>query len=190
LVSDAPLLLMRVYQGTIATIVKLQSDVAGPQEPQANQETALKQVEAELRLLSAREAEFKRLRLEVVQAKQQSELFTKNALAEQVSQDLAARHLSSVQVVQRATRALKPIWPSRSLLIITCILLWIAPLALLVAFYVTLRGEGLFFSDLTLFQRTRFPNGSGSTRSVQRFGEMRSDELGALTVRTRSHMAT
>ena len=127
LAADPPLLLVKVYQDTVAALVKLHTDLAGLRALKAHQEKTLKELDVDLSSLSSKEAEFERLRREVMQARDNSDLFTKKALEEQLSQDLNARKLSSVQVLQGATTPLRPIWPKPGLLLALGILLSAAP---------------------------------------------------------------
>jgi len=127
LASDPPLLLVRVYQDTIASLVKLQTELAGLQALEASQELMLKKIDDELSRLSKKQAEFERLRLEVNHAKQSSEAFTNKALELKLSQELSARNLSSVQIVQAATLPFRPIWPRPGMLLIIAGILCIAP---------------------------------------------------------------
>ncbi len=109
--SDPPLLLVKVYQDTVASLVKTHTEIAGLKALEAHQEQSLKSIESELTTLSAREAEFERLQLEVVQSKANAEQFAKKAFEEQISQDLNERKFSPVQVLQEATMPLTPTWP-------------------------------------------------------------------------------
>ena len=127
LASDPPLLLVRVYQDTIAELVKLNIDLAGMHAREAHQAAELKQVEADLVTISTKEAKFERLRQDVAEAKTRSEFFSRKAFEEQLTQDLKARKLSNVQVVQQPTVPLDPVWPKRMILAVG-ILLSLMPL--------------------------------------------------------------
>lgn len=118
LASDPPLLLVRVYQDTIAQLVKLNTDVAGLRAKEGQQHDELTKLDEELSALTTKEADFERLRLNVTQARNNSELFTKKAFEEQLSQDLEAKKLSSIQIVQQPTLPLDPVWPKRKLVAI------------------------------------------------------------------------
>jgi polysaccharide biosynthesis transport protein len=116
LAADPPLLLVRVYQDTVALLVKLKTDLAGLQALQAKQEDELGRLADFLGTLSDKEAQFEQLRLAVDGAWRRYELFTKKAHEAQLGHDQAAARLSSVQVVQAAALPLKPISPSLALL--------------------------------------------------------------------------
>jgi succinoglycan biosynthesis transport protein ExoP len=137
LATDPPLLLVRVYQDTVATLVKLNTELAGLRALAKHQDAEITKVDADLSVISAREAEFEMLRLEVTQAKFNSELFTKRAFDEQLSQDLNEKRLSSVQVVQQATLPLEPIWPPRLFISLGLLLSLLPLLAAPVVYHAT-----------------------------------------------------
>jgi len=112
LATDPPLLLVRVYQDTIAQLVKLQTDLVGLHALAAKQDQAVLEQSKFLGDLARKEAQFEQLRLAVDHARQNYELFTKKAHERQLEQDQTAVRLSSVQVVQPATKPLRPVSPS------------------------------------------------------------------------------
>ena len=112
LATDPPLLLVRVYQDTIAQLVKLQTELAGQHALAIKQEQAVLEQAKFLGDLAKKEAQFAQLRLAVDHARQNYELFTKKAQERQLEQDQTAARLSSVQVVQPATKPLRPVSPS------------------------------------------------------------------------------
>lgn len=126
--SDPPLLLVRVYQETVATLVRLKTDLAGLRALANHQAQNIKQSEAELSRLASKEAEFERLRLEVNRAKEYSELYTRKAAEERLTQDLNISNLSGVKVVQAATRPFEAIWPKPILLWPAGVILTLGPL--------------------------------------------------------------
>jgi succinoglycan biosynthesis transport protein ExoP len=119
LAADPPLLLVRVYQDTIAQLVKLQTELAGLQALAVKQEQAVLEQAKLLGDLAKKEAQFAQLRLAVDHARQNYELFTQKAQERQLEQDQTAARLSSVQVVQPATKPLTPVSPS---LVFLCVL--------------------------------------------------------------------
>ncbi len=127
--NDPPILLVKVYQDTVATLVRTHTEIAGLRALETHQEQSLKGIESDLTALSEREAEFERRQLEVVQAKANAELFSKKAFEEQMSQDLNERKFTPVQVLQEATIPLTPIWPRVDVLLLLGILLSVVPFA-------------------------------------------------------------
>ena len=128
--TDPPLLLVRVYQDTVASIVKFRTDAAGLRALEAHQLASLKQLDSDLSALASKEAEFDRLTDNVSRARANSQLLSKKALEEEFSQDLNARRLSSLQVIQKATVPMKAIWPKPALLLALGLLLSFFPLVL------------------------------------------------------------
>ena len=123
LANDPPLLLVRVYQETVATLVKLQTELAGLRTLVKHQQQSLGLIDAELNALSRREAEFERLRLEVSPARQNAEQYMKRANDEEFFQELNSRKLSSVQVLQAPTLPFIPIWPQPLVIVIAALLM-------------------------------------------------------------------
>ena len=108
---DPPLLLVRVYQDTIASLVRLQTELAGLRALELHQKNTLRKLDEELGSIMSKEAQFYRLQQEVIDLKANDEAFTKKLTELQVSQDLNAKKLSSVQVIQDATMPLGPVRP-------------------------------------------------------------------------------
>ena len=106
--ADPPLLLVRVYQDTIANLVRLQTELVGLHALELYQDSMLKKLDDELSSIVSKEAQFDRLRQEVVNLRANDEILTKKLTELQVSQDLNAKKLSSVQVIQDATTPLEP----------------------------------------------------------------------------------
>jgi polysaccharide biosynthesis transport protein len=137
LAANPPLLLVKVYQDTIATLVKLKIDLSGLRALEQHQIAMLKNADEQLSVLSSKEAEFERLRLDVSQARQGTEIYNRRTLDEQLEQDLNASMLAGVRVVQRATIPLSPIWPTARLLIAIGFILLLLPLLLVVGRYLS-----------------------------------------------------
>ena len=109
--QDPPLLLIKVYQDTIANLVRLQTELAGQRSLVTQQRQSLGAIDAELNALSVREAEFERRQQEVNQARRNAEEYMRRAKEEEFFQEMNARKLSSVQVLQAPTMPFNPIWP-------------------------------------------------------------------------------
>lgn len=116
LATDPPLLLVRVYQDTIASLVKLQTDLEGLYALEKSQRANLEELDGKLSALATKASEASKLELAVSQSKQHVELFTKKALEEQLLQDMNAKKLSNIQVLQEPTLPLEAFWPSLLLL--------------------------------------------------------------------------
>jgi polysaccharide biosynthesis transport protein len=116
LATNPPLLLVKVYQDTVATMVKLQTELSGLKALEVHQQEGLRNIKDALEALTSKEPEFVRLQFDVAQAKGISELFEKKAMEESWSQELNASKLSSVQLVQSPTPPLGPVWPRATIL--------------------------------------------------------------------------
>jgi uncharacterized protein involved in exopolysaccharide biosynthesis len=116
--SDPPLLLVKVYQDTIASLVKINTDIAGLKAKLKHQEDEIDDVDRRLSTLSDKEAAFDRLRQKVDLAKATSAQFAQRAVDEQIQQDLNTQKLSTVRVVQPPTPPIEPVWPARMIIAI------------------------------------------------------------------------
>ena len=116
LAGDPPLLLVKVYQDTIASLVKLNTEIAGLRAKLQYQELQLTGVDRKLADLSAKESTFDRLRQKVELARTTAAQFARKAVDEQIQQDLKAQKLSSVRIVQPPTPPVEPMWPPRLVL--------------------------------------------------------------------------
>lgn len=125
--NDVPLLLVRVYQDTVASLVRIHTEIAGLEALEDTQKKALSGIEDQLTAMGAREAEFDRLQLEVTQSKANAELFSRKAFEEQLAQDLNERKFSPVQILQDATPPLRPVWPRPDMLLVLGFLLCVIP---------------------------------------------------------------
>ena len=141
--KDPPMLLVRVYQDTIADLVKLQTDLAGLHALVDHQTQQLGKVNEELVSLSNQEAEFDRLRTEVDRAKRSADVLSKRAQEEALAQELNESDFASVQIVQTATTPLKPIWPHIPTILAIGLLLSAAPFAAIYMFkFLTRERQG------------------------------------------------
>ena len=129
--SDPPLLMVHVYQESVQELVRLRSEAAGFRALEEQQDNELAKVDEELRVLSANEAKFERLKRELELARQRVDLYAKGVSEQQLEADLNAERFSSIRVVQAATMPLEPVFPKAHLLI---------PLALLIG---TIAGIGV-----------------------------------------------
>lgn len=130
LTGDPPLLLVKVYQDTIATLVKLNTDIAGLRTKLKYQQSELDDINRKLADLSAKESAFERLRQRVDLARTTTSQFAKKAIDEQIQQDLNAQKLSTVRIVQPPTPPVEPVWPRRLIVAIALVLAALPPIAL------------------------------------------------------------
>jgi polysaccharide biosynthesis transport protein len=137
LAQDPPILLVKVYQDTIANLVKLKIDLEGYRALEKQQQLQLKNIDTQLGILSAKEAEFDRLHLEVMQAKQGTEAYSRRTLEERLALELNSNMLSGVRVVQRATTPLKPVWPTTRLVLAFGLVMCLLPALFFTGRYLT-----------------------------------------------------
>lgn len=110
--SDPPLLMVKVYQDAMVALFKVNSEIAGLEGLAAQQQTEMRSVNSELGMLSAKEAEFERLKRELSLATLNAETYAKRAVEEQIDADLRAAKLTNLRVVQAATIPLRAAFPN------------------------------------------------------------------------------
>ncbi len=136
LATDPPVLLVKVYQDTIANLVKLHTDLEGLTALEKSQVEQLKTLDISLNGLANQSAEFEKLKLAADAAGQRVKAYTKRALDEQLTHAMSTSNLSNIQVVQSPTVPFKPVWPLPVLLLAAAIALCLLPIAAIVAFEV------------------------------------------------------
>jgi uncharacterized protein involved in exopolysaccharide biosynthesis len=120
--SDPPLLLVQVYQQSMANLFRMYAEIAGTQEllRQLGQEQA--QITAGLEALSRRADEAERLKQAVAQAAYNADLFARRSVEERISAELQASRFASVRFIQEATEAAAPAFPNYRLLLPAAVL--------------------------------------------------------------------
>jgi polysaccharide biosynthesis transport protein len=107
-----PLLLVRVYQDAVATLMKTNSELNGLIKLEKLQGLELEQVNTELAALSSKESEYDRLKRVLTRASAAADHYGSRVIEEQINLDIAKRsQLSSVRVVQAADKPLAPVFP-------------------------------------------------------------------------------
>ena len=110
--SDPPLLLVKVYQDTVAALVKIDAELAGQRALEVQQKGQFDNVNSELATLASDETQYERLKNEVNLAKYNAELFAKRVAEQQVDAELNIRQFSRrIQMVQEATPPLQANFP-------------------------------------------------------------------------------
>lgn len=113
--SDPPLLLIKVYQESMAALFKVNSDLAGAQSMQKQQADEVANLTAELVLLSENEQKFVRLKRVVGQATLSADLYERRMVEEQINAASNDAKFSSIKVLQKAVIPLKPVFPNYTL---------------------------------------------------------------------------
>lgn len=110
--STPPLLLVKVYQETVQSLVKLKSEIAGLRALEVNQKAELIAIDSDLRKLAEDEAKFDRLKLEVDQARADSKEYSALAAKEHLAAQVAGMGFSTVEVAQTASIPSVPSFPN------------------------------------------------------------------------------
>jgi uncharacterized protein involved in exopolysaccharide biosynthesis len=114
-----PLLLIRIYQDAMASLLKINSDLNGALNLWKLLEEELHSVNAQLADLSSKEAEYDRLKRVLSRASTAAEQYGARMIEEQTSMDVAKKvQLSSVRVVQLAEKPIVPVAPHISHLVV------------------------------------------------------------------------
>lgn len=113
--SDPPLLLVRVYQDSMVTLFKINGELAGAQNAQAQLAEEQTRLTMQLNKLAEVTEEYARLRRAVDQAATSSDLNSRRMVEEQINAELSAARFSSVRMLQRATVPLRPAFPNYQL---------------------------------------------------------------------------
>lgn len=107
-----PLLLVKVYQDAMSSLLKINSDLNGSLQLEKALAIQVDQVNAELAMLSSKEAEYDRLKRMLTRASSAADHYATRMIEEQINADIAKKtQLSSVRVVQVAERMAEPIFP-------------------------------------------------------------------------------
>lgn len=116
--EQPPLLLIKVYQDNMATLMKLNAELNGQTELLNQLGTELEKVNKELASLSAKEAEYGRLKRVLTTASSAAAQYATRILEEQISSEVAKKsQLSSLRVVQKAITPTAPVFPQASQLV-------------------------------------------------------------------------
>jgi uncharacterized protein involved in exopolysaccharide biosynthesis len=115
--SEPPLLLVRVYQDTLESLVRTNSEFSGLRDLVGHQQNELTRIEEKLANISSRRAEFEHLKRNVDLAKVSADSFARRSVDQQVDLSLSLQNILRLQVVQEATVAINPVFPTRTLII-------------------------------------------------------------------------
>ncbi|OAF07544.1 hypothetical protein AYJ54_00235 [Bradyrhizobium centrolobii] len=111
LTEAPPLLLIRVYQDTMAALFKVDADFAGTKNREAHLGTELQRVNEELAALSSREAEYNRLSRDLTLAVTAAESYAKRTTEERINTSLANARVSGLRIAQFASPPDSPAFP-------------------------------------------------------------------------------
>jgi uncharacterized protein involved in exopolysaccharide biosynthesis len=110
--SIPPLLLVRVYQDNMSSLMKVNAELNGSTLLLDQLATELENVNKELASLSAKEAEYGRLKRALTTSSSAAAQYANRILEEEISSEVAKKsQLSSLRVVQRAITPTDPVFP-------------------------------------------------------------------------------
>ncbi|UPK37774.1 hypothetical protein IVB18_10970 [Bradyrhizobium sp. 186] len=116
--EQPPLLLIKVYQDNMSTLMKINADLNGQIELLNQLGAELEKVSKELASLSAKEAEYGRLKRVLTTASSAAAQYAARIQEEQISTEVAKKsQLSSLRVVQKAITPTAPVFPQVSQLV-------------------------------------------------------------------------
>jgi succinoglycan biosynthesis transport protein ExoP len=107
-----PLLLVKVYQDAMASLLKVNTDLNGSLRLEKQFVGELQKIRDELASLSSKEAEYDRLKRVLTRASAAADHYGSRVIEEQINLDIAKKtQLSSVRVIQSAERPIAPVFP-------------------------------------------------------------------------------
>jgi len=106
-----PLLMVKVYQDSIVLLFKVNAEIRGLNDLEAELNRQVKYLNASLADLESKEAEYAKLKRSVSQATLNADLYSKRAVEERVSAKLAEAKISSVKILQFAYTPLRSNFP-------------------------------------------------------------------------------
>ena len=158
--SDPPLLLVRVYQDTVANLVKTNAELAGLNDTLLAQQTQLKKVDQELTRIAQNRVKFEKLKRDVDIAKSNSEAAARRAIDQEIDHALASRQFARVQIVQEPTVPANPTFPTRTIVLLFSCAAGVGMTALYLLARVFMASE----------EAERFPLMNEGDASAQKFG--------------------
>jgi len=119
-----PILMIKVYQDNMATLMKVNADILGSVSLEKSLGAEIAAVNSELALLTAKEAEYDRLRRTLARASAAAENYGSRTIEEKIKADIAKRaQLSSVRVIQNADVPFGPVFPNSLQLVLLTLLI-------------------------------------------------------------------
>lgn len=114
-----PILLVKVYQDNMSSLMKVNADLNGSTAMLNQLATELENVNRELASLSAKEAEYGRLKRALTTSSAAAAHYANRILEEEISTEVAKKsQLSSLRVVQKAITPTAPVFPEAPQLVV------------------------------------------------------------------------
>jgi uncharacterized protein involved in exopolysaccharide biosynthesis len=120
--SDPPLLLVRVYQDSMAALFKLNSEVAGGVGLQAHQEQELAGLTGNLNDLTKNEQKYFQLKRDADQAADNADTYSKRMVEEEIAAAYTAS-IHSIEVIQSASVPIRPVFPNYHLVTLAALMI-------------------------------------------------------------------
>lgn len=118
-----PLLLVKVYQDSMANLLKINSELNGALKLESSLREELDSVNAQLADLTSKESEYERLKRVLTRASSAADYYGTRMMEEQINLESAKKtQLSSVRVVQLADNPIVPMFPRISHLVMLALL--------------------------------------------------------------------
>lgn len=108
--SEPPLLLVRVYQDTLTSLLKVNAELSGVVDLNSQLTAELEKVNKELLAIPDKEAEYNRLSQTLRLAKDELEKYSRRAVEEEINAGLASSRISSLRIAQVAIPPEYPIF--------------------------------------------------------------------------------
>ncbi|WP_147019814.1 GumC family protein [Methylorubrum extorquens] len=132
--ADPPLLLVRVFQDTVQSLVKTNAEIDGSRALGLQQSDELKKIERELSGLSMIEPEFDRLEREIAEKQRNLDLYSRRATEQRLEADFRERRFFNMRVAQAAVVPLNPVFPLPHLVFPAALLVSLTLVAAIVFF--------------------------------------------------------
>jgi uncharacterized protein involved in exopolysaccharide biosynthesis len=111
-INDPPLLLVKVYQDSMVSLFKMNSDLSGLEKTLTQQTSELANLTDNLNAITRNEQRFVQLNREVDQASYNSDTYAKRLVEEEINAASSTAKLSSIKIMQVASIPIRPVFPN------------------------------------------------------------------------------
>lgn len=132
--GESPLLLVKVYQDSMATLFKVDADLAGMDRIREVQTAELETITRDLQRLASNEYQYLTLKRSVSIAEENALMYEKRMTEEKINAESRAANFLAVKVVQKATPPSSPVFPNYTL---------VTAMALIVSFLAAVSASAL-----------------------------------------------
>ena len=110
--SNLQTLMGKVYQDSLALLLKLNADLVGMRNLEQQQQASIEEAKQALNKLTVNEAKFVRLKQAVEEATANSKTLANRMVEEQIDAQSSAAKFSSLRVIQRGAISPRPVFPN------------------------------------------------------------------------------